>query len=328
MDGVSIDVAAGEILALLGPSGCGKTTTLRLVAGFERPDGGEIILRGKCISSPGVHVPPERRGVGLIFQDYALFPHLDVRQNVAFGLRVLSDEKRRSRSRQVMKLLGLQGLEHRLPSQLSGGQQQRVAVARTLATSPDLILMDEPFSNLDALLRQNTRHELREILKSTGATTILVTHDQEEALSFADRVAVMRNGRLEQLGTPEDVYREPRTLFVAQFLGRTNLITCAASGDEAITTLGTVRLNRPATGTVLIALRPEHVQLEPAGRDPSLAVGTVIHREFRGHDITYRVQVEETEYLAHMNNAGSFDLGDRVQVRAIETAVVLDRNAE
>jgi iron(III) transport system ATP-binding protein len=327
VDDVSIDVQAGEILALLGPSGCGKTTTLRLVAGFEKPDAGEIFLRGNRISGPDVHVPPERRGLGLIFQDYALFPHLDVRQNVAFGLTRVSADVRSSRIRMVMNLLGLGGLEDRRPHQLSGGQQQRVAVARTLATSPDLILMDEPFSNLDALLRQNTRQELRQILRTTGTTTILVTHDQEEALSFADRVAVMRDGRLEQIGTPEEVYHEPRTLFVAQFLGRTNLITCTASGSVAESPIGRIRLARKAEGDVLIALRPEHIHLDRPEADDALAVGTVTSTEFRGHDITYRVVVSGSEFLAHMTNRDSFNPGDRVRVRAIEPAVVLERSA-
>jgi iron(III) transport system ATP-binding protein len=325
VDGVTIDVEAGEILALLGPSGCGKTTTLRLVAGLERPDAGEIVLRGSLIASPAVHVPPEKRGVGIIFQDYALFPHLTVGDNVAFGLCGVAAPEKEHRVGSVIRLLGLAGLEGRMPHELSGGQQQRVAVARTLATSPDLILMDEPFSNLDALLRQNTRQELREILKSSGATTILVTHDQEEALSFADRVAVMRNGRLEQIGTPETVYHEPRTLFVAQFLGRTNLITGAATGGTADTVIGCLPLNREIAGEVLLALRPEHIRLEAAESDSSLPLGTVVDRQFRGHDITYRVRVDGSEYLAHMQNRDTFDPGDAVRLKTLEPAVVLER---
>jgi iron(III) transport system ATP-binding protein len=263
--------------------------------------------------------------VGLIFQDYALFPHLTVEKNIAFGLRGLPKSEVDGRTRQVVGLLGLTGLEHRLPSELSGGQQQRVAVARTLATAPDLLLMDEPFSNLDALLRQNTRQELREILKSTGTTTVLVTHDQEEALSFADRIAVMRSGRLEQVGAPEAVYEEPRTLFVAQFLGRTNLITGKASGTYAETAIGRVPLSRDATGDVLIALRPEHIHLDAAGSDLSVPQGTVVAREFRGHDITYRVHANGNEYLAHMPNRDSFRPGDRVRLRTVRPAVVLER---
>ena len=326
VDDVSFDVEEGEILALLGPSGCGKTTTLRLVAGFERPDGGEIVLRGRLISSPAVHVPPEKRGIGLIFQDYALFPHLSVADNVAFGLHEKANEEKAHRTESVIRLLGLTGLDNRMPHELSGGQQQRVAVARTLARSPDLILMDEPFSNLDALLRHNTRHELRQILKSTGATTILVTHDQEEALSFADRVAVMRSGRLEQLGTPEQVYHEPRTLFVAQFLGRTNLLTGSAAGAHADTAIGRLSLNREVSGDVLLALRPEHIHLEPAEGESAQPLGTVVDREFRGHDITYRVRINGSEFLAHLQNRYVFDPGDRVRLKTLEPAVVLERD--
>ncbi len=326
VDGISLDVAAGEILAILGPSGCGKTTTLRLIAGFERPDDGQILINGLAISGARMHVPPERRDVGLIFQDYALFPHLSVSENVAFGLRGLPATERSTRVKELVSLVGLTGLENRQPHHLSGGQQQRVAVARTLATAPALILMDEPFSNLDALMRQGTRQEIRKILKSTGATTILVTHDQEEALSFADRVAVMKDGRIEQIGTPEQIYHEPRTLFVAQFLGRTNLLVCDASGEFADTPIGRVRLNRPAEGSVLLALRPEHVALHAAARDSEHALGTVIEKEFRGHDVTYRVDVDGVTYLAHMHNRESFLPGERVGVHATEPAVVLERD--
>ncbi len=319
----SFAVDEGEIFALLGPSGCGKTTALRLIAGFERADRGTVTLNGRLLTGPEAHVPPEARGIGLVFQDYALFPHLSVLDNVAFGLRALPKAKRRGRAREALELVGLGGLEQRPPHKLSGGQQQRVALARALAPRPGLLLLDEPFSNLDALLRQQTREEIRALLKDWGTTTVLVTHDQEEALSFADRVAVMRAGRLEQMGTPEDVYYQPRTLFVAQFLGRTNLLLSQAAGEEAETPLGRLRLHRAAEGPVLLSLRPEHLTLDaPAeGRGPT---GQVVGREFKGHDITFRVKMEGTDYLVHTHNRMPYRPGDAVCIRALARAVVLE----
>ena len=248
---MSFDVSEGEIVALLGASGCGKTTTLRLIAGFEYPDAGTIKLHDTCLSSPNTHVPPEQRQMGIVFQDYALFPHLSVIENVMFGLRKLPKAERRDCAERALDQVGLRGFQDRKPHNLSGGQQQRVALARTLAPRPRMILLDEPFSNLDALLRQETRRELRALLKQAGMTAGIVTHDQEEALSFADRVAVMRLGCIEQIGSPEEVYDAPRTLFVAQFLGRTNLLVSQADGrEEAKTPLGTLTTNRSADGDV------------------------------------------------------------------------------
>ncbi len=323
VEAVDFAVDEGEIFALLGPSGCGKTTTLRLVAGFERAEAGLITLGGRQLTGTHAHVPPEQRGIGLVFQDYALFPHLSVLKNVAFGLRPLPRAERIARAREVLELVGLGGLEARAPHKLSGGQQQRVALARALAPRPRLLLLDEPFSNLDALLRQTTREEIRTLLKSWGTTTVLVTHDQEEALSFADRLAVMRGGRIEQIGTPEDVYYQPRTLFVAQFLGRTNLLLSEATGAEPASPLGRLELSRPAHGPVLVSVGPEHLTLDaPAeGRGPA---GTVVGREFKGHDITFHVQMEGQDYLVHTHNRMPYGLGDAVCIRALAKAVVLD----
>jgi len=320
---VSFDVGNGEIFAILGPSGCGKTTTLRCIAGFEEASEGTIVMQGRTLSGAGVHVSPDERGVGIVFQEYALFPHLSVLENVAFGLPSGSKAEKTERAREALEMVGMGRFEDRRPQHLSGGQQQRVALARTLAPEPDLILLDEPFSNLDALLRQETRQEVRQLLKDKDMSAILVTHDQEEALSFADRLAVMRGGQIDQIGVPEEVYYQPRTLFVAQFLGRTNLLLSQAAGAEADTPLGHVRLNRSAEGTVLVSLRPEHLTLEApeAGEGP---VGTIVGRAFKGHDITYRVSCEGTEYLVHTDNRVSFTAGDTVAIRPLEPAVVLE----
>lgn len=320
---VSFDVADGEIVALLGPSGCGKTTTLRCVAGFERTTGGTIQVDGTTLADVHTHVPPEERGIGLVFQEYALFPHLSVIDNVMFGLRDRPKADRRQRALEALDRVGLRPFADRSPHHLSGGQQQRVALARTLAPEPHLILLDEPFSNLDALLRQSTRQEVRALLKDKGMSAVLVTHDQEEALSFADRVAVMKDGKIEQVGTPEEVYYTPRTLFVAQFLGRTNLLLSQAQGRTADTPLGPVRLNRDASGTVLVSLRPEHLTLEAPDSNAGPR-GTVVGRAFKGHDITYRVTCDGSEYLVHTHNRMTYQPGDAVCVRPQESAVVLE----
>ena len=320
---VTFSVEDGEIFALLGPSGCGKTTTLRLIAGFERPDAGSVILRNRRLASPTTYEAPENRGIGLVFQDYALFPHLTVLENVMFGLKELPQAERKERAREALTMVGLNDFDDRPPHQLSGGQQQRVALARTLAPQPELILLDEPFSNLDALLRQGTRQEVRALLKEQGMSAVLVTHDQEEALSFADRVAVMRGGKIEQVGTPEEVYYQPRTLFVAQFLGRTNLLLSQAEGEEADTPLGRVPLNRTAEGTVLVSLRPEHLTLT-SPEDAEEPVGQVTGRSFKGHDITYEVECDGSQYLVHTHNRMPYQPGDRVAIRPLESAVVLE----
>jgi len=284
---VTLSVARGEILSLLGPSGCGKTTLLRLIAGFETPDGGSVAIGGREVANPYKQLPPEGRRVGFVFQDYALFPHLNVFQNVAFGLTGMSRAEKRERTREILNLVGLTVFSRRFPHGLSGGQQQRVALARALAPRPAVVLLDEPFSNLDAALRGNTRAEVRRILEASGATTVLVTHDQEEAMTFADRLAIMRSGKLEQLGPPEAVYKEPRTAFVASFLGTTNLLRGAARGLTAETPLGRVPLSRPAEGRVLLSLRPEDLSFHHEG-----VPVRVLRRDFKGHDLTYTCLVE------------------------------------
>ena len=285
---LDLQVEQGEILALLGPSGCGKTTLLRLIAGFEVPDAGRVEVAGEEVAGPNVWRQPEGRKIGFVFQDYALFPHLDVLQNVAFGLSGLPRKRRTARAKEVLDLVGLTIFSRRYPHQLSGGQQQRVALARALAPEPAVILLDEPFSNLDAALRGSTRREVRRILEAAGTTTILVTHDQEEAMTFADRLAVMRSGHLEQSGVPEQVYLNPRTAFVASFLGTTNLLRGTGQGRVADTPLGALPITRPVTGPVLLSLRPEDLVFNNSpNRTPRGVPVNVLSRDFKGHDLTY-----------------------------------------
>ncbi|MCS6814145.1 MAG: ABC transporter ATP-binding protein, partial [Cyanobacteria bacterium] len=243
---VTLTLREGELLSLLGASGCGKTTLLRLIAGFEQPDAGTIWLGGELVASAQRLVPPEARNVGIVFQDYALFPHLTVAENIAFGLRSTPGRGKLSfkpaQIRQIVEetiaLINLQGMESRYPHQLSGGQQQRVALARALAPRPRLILLDEPFSNLDAQVRQQLRQDVRQILRQTNTTAILVTHDQEEALAVADRVGILHQGRLEQIGTPEDIYQRPASQFVAEFVTKANVLPAQRQDDCWVTELG------------------------------------------------------------------------------------------
>lgn len=325
VDGVSFEVKQNEIFALLGPSGCGKTTTLRLIAGFEYSDNGEISIQGKLVEAHRVHVPPQDRGVGFVFQDYALFPHMTALENVAFGLKDIPRKKRLVFAEEVLCRTGMEQYKHRTPDELSGGQQQRVALARAIAPKPKLVLMDEPFSGLDAMLRDSMRKEVREILKKSGMSAILVTHDQEEALSFADRVAVMNNGKIEQIGTPEDVYYKPKTQFVAQFLGRTNLFRAYADGKELVDThFGEVRLDEQAEGLILCSIRPEHLGIDKAihGQENAIIVG----REFRGHDITYHVLFKGDRYIVHTDNRKLFEVDEKVIMKPLEPAVVLQQS--
>ncbi len=321
---VSFAIEPGEIFALLGPSGCGKTTSLRMVAGLETVDSGRIRMGGVLLEGNGKPVPAENRGIGFVFQDYALFPHMTVNRNVGFGLRRLPRDERRRKVRRALDLVGLKASAEAMPFELSGGQQQRVALARALVAEPKLILLDEPFSNLDAVLRESTRVEVRNLLKSTGMTTLLVTHDQEEALSFADRLVVMNEGRIEQTGTPEEVYNRPRTAFVSRFLGRTNLIDGEAKGCMAETVLGRIRLDRTIWGRVLVSLRPEHLTLRPWDERANRPPGVIVGRAFKGHDITYRIRFPDREWLVHTDNRTQFQTGDRALLAALEPGVVLD----
>lgn len=289
--GLDLDVARGEICALLGPSGCGKTTTLRLVAGFEPLDRGTIAIGGRVVATAedGLSwaMPPEQRRVGMVFQDYALFPHLSVQENIGFGL----DRRRQDAVHDALALVGLDGLGSRMPAQLSGGQQQRVALARALAPRPDIILLDEPFSNLDANLRGQVRMEVRGIIREAGATAVLVTHDQDEAFGLADRVAIMLAGRVAQCGVPEEVYLRPRTREVADFLGEAQYLPGVATGASVRCVLGEAPLFAPRVGPVEVVVRPEAVRLS-AGDDGVGAAGTIGARHYLGHSFLLSVVLD------------------------------------
>jgi spermidine/putrescine transport system ATP-binding protein len=280
VDGIDASIQPREFFSLLGPSGCGKTTTLRMIAGFERPTAGQIVLDGVDVAAS----PPHERNVHTVFQSYALFPHLDVFRNVAFGLRrrrVAKDEVRR-RVEQAIELVELRGLEKRRPRQLSGGQQQRVALARALVLRPAVLLLDEPLGALDAKIRKQLRVELKALQEEVGITFVFVTHDQEEALSMSDRIAVMNTGRIEQIGTPVEVYEQPATVFVADFLGVSNLMDAAAEGG-GIVRVGDFRLRAgcgdlAARGPVKVVARPERLALLPHGAREDNCVPGMVER--------------------------------------------------
>jgi iron(III) transport system ATP-binding protein len=315
---VTLPVRAGELLAVLGPSGCGKTTLLRLIAGFERPDAGSVTVGDELVAGPGCFVAPERRRIGMVFQDYALFPHLTVEANVAFGLDKRPRDEREALTRRTLELVGLQHKARRYPHELSGGERQRVALARALAPEPEVVLLDEPFSNLDASLRAGLRREVELILRDAEATAILVTHDQEEALTLADRVAVMRDGRLVQVGAPEDVYSRPAGRWTAQFLGEVNVLSGVAKGPGVETELGTFDLAWPVSGTVQVAIRPEQFDLH-ADRHGN---AEVVSREFRGHDVLYRLRHEGGRtVLVQLPSLELHEVGDKVSVRPAASAV-------
>ena len=309
VDAACLCVDRGEVVALLGPSGCGKTTLLRLVAGYERPDGGTVEVGGRVVAAPGSFVSPDRRRVGMVFQDYALFPHLTVAENVGFGL------PRRERSARVPKLLSLTRLDdlgRRYPHELSGGQQQRVALARALAPAPELVLLDEPWSNVDPHLRETLRAEVSEIIRPLGVTVVLVTHDREEAFSLADRIALMRDGKVVQEGTSEELYFAPASRWAAEFVGAANVLTGRVVSGVVETPIGAFAANGSSSAaTAEVLIRPELLELE---LDPD-GDAEVVAREFRGHDVFYRVRVNGLEVVSQRPSTEVVPLGARVSVR-------------
>jgi len=321
VDGVDLAVAEGEFLGVLGPSGCGKTTLLRLVAGFERPDAGGIEIDGQVVAGPRRHLPPERRRIGMVFQESALFPHLDVAGNIGFGL---PRRDRETRVAELVAMVGLAGLQHRMPHELSGGQQQRVALARALAPDPALILLDEPFSSLDATLRSQLRGEVRDILRAAGATTVFVTHDQSEALEISDRVAVMRAGRIEQISSPDQLYLRPVNRFVAGFVGEANLLTGEVRHGEVQTLVGRFRASGDALvdGTLAeVLLRPEQLHMLPVEKLSSPprpeSVLTIVRRVFHGSEVHHVLRSGSgIEMEAATPSSATLEVGTRVIAHA------------
>ena len=298
VDGVSFRLMPGEALSILGASGCGKTTLLRLIAGFEALDGGQLRLRPNLVSDAAHHIPPERRSIGMVFQEYALFPHLTVAQNIAFGLHGLARTERQRRTQDALDLVRLSALGGRYPHELSGGQQQRVALARALAPSPIAVLLDEPFSNLDTSLRQDVRLEVESILRNRNIAAIFVTHDREEAFAFAERIGVMRDGRLEQVDTPDALYRMPVSAEVARIVGDCDFLAGVARGDMAETAMGRLPFQcvdgRQTDGAaVMLMVRPQDLAVE-ASADGDCTISAV---EYRGGETMLTVELPGSERL-------------------------------
>ncbi|MEZ3142313.1 ABC transporter ATP-binding protein [Halobaculum sp. MBLA0143] len=321
VDGVDLVVREGELLTLLGPSGCGKTTTLRLIAGLDVPTDGTVQVAGETVAGAGEPVPPEERDVGMVFQEFALFPHLTVAENVAFGIDDWPAEDRERRVEELLELVGLEEYGDRSPTDLSGGQRQRVALARSLAPEPDVLLLDEPFSNLDVRLRTRMREEVRRILKSAGVTAVSVTHDQEEALSISDRVAVVDGGQIEQVGRPETVFEHPESRFVAEFIGQASFLTGTFSEGRVATGLGTFRADMLQGLTddydgaeVDVLVRPDDLRASPV-EESNGGDGTVVGREYTGPSFVYDVELDSGDLVrCEHNHASEFGLDRRVRV--------------
>ncbi len=321
---ISFSAQEGEILCLLGPSGCGKTTILRAIAGFEPVQTGEIFLSGRRVSSSSETIPTEERRVGMVFQEYALFPHLHVADNIAFGLRPLSRAERRCRVQEMLRLTGLEGFERRYPHELSGGQQQRVALSRALVQNPVVLLLDEPFSNLDPDLAGRMRQEIHDLLRRMKTTTVMVTHDHEEAFAIADRIAVLNQGVLEQLDSPESIYHLPATPFVADFVGQADFIPGKILAGMVYTELGEFpnTLNEENETSVVVMIRPDDIHLIPN----KSAMSRIVARQFRGSENLYAVQLGSGQIVHSSESSTSvYQEGTAVELRVSASHTVLFR---
>lgn len=319
---ISLSAREGEILCLLGPSGCGKTTVLRAIAGFEPVRSGQLFLSGRLVSSSSETIPTEERRVGMVFQEYALFPHLRVTDNIAFGLRHLSRTERNNRVHDMLQLTGLEGLERRYPHELSGGQQQRVALSRALVQNPILLLLDEPFSNLDPDMASRMRQELHALLRRMKTTTILVTHDHDEAFAMADRIAVLNQGILEQMDAPELIYHLPATRFVADFVGQADFITGRIQQGLVHTELGEFpnTLNGAEGSTVVVMIRPDDIHLIPN----KSAEPRIVARQFRGSENLYTIRLPSGQVVHSSESSTSvYQDGTSVELRVSATHTVL-----
>ncbi len=312
---VTLDVIEGEVVSLLGPSGCGKTTLLRVMSGLHRADEGEVFVSGRLVDGSTGFVSPEQRSVGMVFQDGALFPHLSVLDNVRFGLRGRADAE--ARALEVLRLVDMADYANRLPGTLSGGQQQRIALARALAPEPSVLLLDEPFSALDAGLRVQLRRDVKRILSDVGITVVVVTHDQEEAFVLGDRVAVMRNGTIEQVGSPAELYECPVSPWVASFVGEANLLVGQRSEGHVNTSVGALPLRAPVpgSGAIEVLVRPEELSVVAGDHAVVEAV------EYFGHDARFDVRTDDGEHFAVRMALAPFAVGDRVDVRFVGSSV-------
>jgi iron(III) transport system ATP-binding protein len=328
VDNVSIDIAAGTLVTLLGPSGCGKTTTLRMIAGLEMPTHGTICIADQDVTK----LPATDRDVSMVFQSYALFPHMSVLENVSYGLKFSGFNRSETKDRALagLEIVGLAGYGDRLPSELSGGQQQRVAVARALVLEPQVLLFDEPLSNLDAKLRRKVREDIREIQQNLGLTVVYVTHDQEEALAVSDRIIVMNNAVIAQDGTPRDLYEAPASRFVADFIGEANIMDCdilSVRNDAANVQIGDYKLKLPArnlpAGKAFLGVRPNRVEIAKAGSKNALP-GKIIRKTYVGNHLEFTIKTAHSELFSTTNDVDSkFTVGDDVSVMFSDRGPVL-----
>ncbi|MFT6965481.1 MAG: iron(III) transport system ATP-binding protein [Marivirga sp.] len=315
VNNANLSIEKGELMALVGESGSGKTTLLRLIAGFEEADQGEISINGSTIVSDQLNIKPEKRKIGMVFQDYALFPHFTVSENIAFGLSKKQFPNKEERISEVLEMVGLKSFANRYPQNLSGGQQQRVALARALAPKPGVILLDEPFSNLDAVLKDQVREEVRNIIKRAGATALFVTHDMRDALSSADRIAILKDGKIQQVGSPRDLYEQPKNLYVANFFGKINAMNATATESCYKLKSGTIpAIDSKRTGEILIAIRPENIEIELKPSENSFAAEVVLAQYFGDHQQVHADIGAETHIVIHAHEKILFHKGDKIHL--------------